>query len=63
MQKSTRNELKIASGGPEYCTEGKVMYDKKGAVTAKNFRLKKDHVKLRVYNCPVCNHWHLTKNL
>lgn len=63
MQKSTRGEMKIFTGGPEYCIEGKVIYDKKGAVSAKNSRWKRDHVKLRIYHCPTCNKWHLTKKL
>lgn len=42
----------------KYCN-GKVIYDKKGAITAKNKRWKDDRVKLRIYPCH--NHWHLTK--
>lgn len=49
------NNLKPTS----YCN-GKVGYDKKGAMTAKNKRWGDDHVKLRIYNCNMCNRWHLT---
>jgi len=47
---------------PEKC-RGKTIFDKKGALTSKNDRYKKDHVKLRVYQCPDCNHWHLSSRL
>jgi len=40
---------------------GKPSYDKKSAQTAANSRFEQDHVKLRIYNCPKCNGWHLTK--
>lgn len=40
--------------------KGKICYDKKGAVTSKNLRFKKEHVVLRIYNCPICKMWHLT---
>lgn len=39
---------------------GKVIYDKKGAVSAKNRRYNEDHVALRIYECPGNRHWHLT---
>lgn len=39
---------------------GKICYDKKGAITAKNKRWNDDHVPLRIYDCPDCNGWHLT---
>ena len=41
---------------------GKMMYDKKGAITAKNKRFHDDHTPLRVYECPNTRHrhWHLT---
>lgn len=45
-----------------YC-QGKRAYDKKGAQTAKNKRWKEDHVKLRVYQCELEDHWHLTSSL
>ena len=47
---------------PEKC-RGKTIFDKKGALTSKNDRYKKDHVRLRVYQCPDCNHWHLSSRL
>jgi DNA-directed RNA polymerase subunit RPC12/RpoP len=47
---------------PERC-KGKMMYDKKTALTAKNQRYKESHMKLREYHCPDCNHWHLTSRL
>lgn len=43
----------------EYC-KGKTKFDKKTATTAKNARMKEDHVALRIYPCPKCNGWHLT---
>lgn len=46
----------------EYCN-GKVIYDKRGAVTAKNRRYKEDRVQLRVYECPWCKGWHLTSRI
>lgn len=42
---------------------GKPGYDKKTAVTARNKRYKEDKIKLRIYECPECGKWHLTKNL
>ena len=43
------------------CSCGKPIYDKKGATTAKNFRMRVDHKKLRIYECPLANGgWHLT---
>ena len=42
---------------------GKTMYDKKGAVTARNRRMKEDHIELREYQCPLCGYWHLTKQI
>lgn len=44
---------------PARC-RGKVIYDKKGATTAKNKRFHDDHIALRIYPCEVGNHWHLT---
>ena len=41
---------------------GKVVYDKRGALTAKNRRWNEGHVKLRIYECPNNNHWHLTSS-
>lgn len=43
----------------DYCRR-KPMYDKKTAITAKNKRWHEDHIKLRIYECPHCVHWHLT---
>lgn len=44
------------------CPEtGKPCYDKKSAASARNHRFKQDHVQLRIYQCPFCNLWHLTK--
>lgn len=45
----------------EYCSNGKVMYDKRGAQTARNRRLKREPY-LRIYQCEHGNHWHLTHN-
>jgi hypothetical protein len=42
-----------------YCN-GKVRYDKRGAVTAKNHRWEVAHIALRIYECPECRGWHLT---
>lgn len=39
---------------------GKVIYDKRGAQTAKNARRRDAHALLRIYHCPWCNGWHLT---
>jgi len=46
----------------KYC-DGKICYDKRGAVTASNKRMEDDHMKLRIYHCPWCDQWHLTKQL
>lgn len=43
-----------------YC-EGKVCFDKRGAETAANKRWNEDRVELRIYACPNCRFWHLTK--
>lgn len=45
----------------QYCGRKRI-YDKKGAVTAKNKRFEEDHVELRVYECPGNKHWHLTSD-
>lgn len=45
--------------GQEFCN-GKRVYDKKGAITAKNRRWEEAHIALRVYECPGNYHWHLT---
>lgn len=46
----------------DYCN-GKPCYDKKGARTAANKRFKEAHQKLRIYECPDCDRWHLTSSL
>ncbi|MGH7249693.1 MAG: hypothetical protein ACREGC_01850 [Minisyncoccia bacterium] len=43
--------------------QGKVCYDKRGAISAKNLRYKRDRVELRIYWCEYCNFFHLTKRL
>lgn len=43
-----------------YC-DGKIIYDKKGAITARNARSGQDHVELRIYPHEKCGGWHLTK--
>lgn len=41
---------------------GKVCFDKKGAQTKRNALIRKGNEKnLRIYPCPICNAWHLTK--
>lgn len=42
---------------------GKTCYNKASAMAAKNWRYKKDHVELRVYECHLGPHWHLTSRL
>lgn len=45
-----------------YCSRsGKPCYDKRAATTAANLRYKEAHIRLRIYPCPDCNWWHLTK--
>lgn len=46
----------------EFC-DGKVIYDKKTAITARNLRMKESHQELRVYECEKGDHWHLTKQM
>lgn len=41
--------------------KSKKAYDKKGALTAKNFYMKHGHNPFDIYHCPVCGMWHLTK--
>lgn len=41
------------------CPSGKHIYDKKGAVTLKNLTMEIHHIKMRIYQCPDCNYWHL----
>ena len=45
----------------KYCM-GKRQYSKKDALTMRNVQIKKGKAKdLRVYQCPFCNTFHLTK--
>lgn len=46
----------------KYCN-GKRAYSKKCAISAANKRFKEDHIKLRIYPCPKCGMWHLTKQV
>lgn len=41
------------------CKEKK-QYDKKGALTLRNWWWHKERKVLKVYPCPFGNHWHLT---
>jgi hypothetical protein len=44
------------------CACGKVSFDKRGAATKRNFLLRRGNAKyLRIYQCPLSNTWHLTK--
>lgn len=45
-----------------YCN-GKLIYDKRTAITAKNKRYHEDHMELRIYQCEYGDHWHLTKQV
>ncbi len=49
---------------PKYCANGKVCFDKKGAQSARNRRLKHDRIPLRIYPCGLGGswHWHLTSH-
>lgn len=47
---------------PTYC-RGKMVYDKKGAMTVKNSRFKREHVELRIYECQYADHWHVTSQV
>lgn len=59
-----KGEYEIPRAKPDiYChVMAKICYDKKGAVTARNLRMKNSRLKLRVYCCPECGFWHLTKS-
>lgn len=43
-----------------YCGS-KNVYDKRGAETVRNQRWQDDHVRLRIYHCPKCGGWHVTR--
>lgn len=47
---------------PVFYCQGKVIYDKRGAITAANLRRKESGIDLRAYQCPMDDHWHLTKS-
>lgn len=47
----------------EHCPSGKNCYNKKDAQTAKNHRYRVDKVELRIYQCHLGDHWHLTSRL
>lgn len=65
MGKTQRYSLDIAT--PLQRCNGKVAYDKKGAVTVKNLRWKEARVELRIYECPFHRnfnrHWHVTSQV
>lgn len=42
------------------CSTGKIIYDKKGALTLKNLTEKLHNIKMEVYECKKCGYWHLT---
>jgi hypothetical protein len=42
---------------------GKQCYSKKVAETLKNKKWVEESVELRIYQCPICNFWHLTHSL
>lgn len=63
MKKHDRAEIRMFQVQPPRCECGKIGYDKKGAQTAANLRMKLEHKKLRIYNCPYTVFWHLTKQL
>lgn len=62
-RKLSKQQYRVIGGGfrtrIQMC-EGKMRYDKKGALTAKNMRMREDGVWLRVYYHDKCNGWHLT---
>jgi len=61
MKRSARKTFWGVREDNEYCpTTKKTCFDKRGAITARNARLKESHEKLRVYSCSFCGFWHLT---
>jgi len=44
----------------EKCESGKIIYDKKGALTLKNAIMEQQHIRMEEYQCPICDNWHLT---
>lgn len=66
MKKQQLAQIRLATNNAnaiERCISGKPIYDKKGAQTAKNRRMKTGHVKLRIYECSLCTGWHLTSRV
>jgi hypothetical protein len=57
-----RGEQRTRPG--EFCKSGKTCYDKKTAQTKKNLLEDRGNRRaLRIYHCPDCNLWHLTRNV
>ncbi|MEK6880447.1 MAG: hypothetical protein AABY22_12600 [Nanoarchaeota archaeon] len=45
----------------KYCSNGKRIFDKKGAQTIINLIYKLDHIKMEIYQCEEgCKGWHTT---
>ena len=44
------------------CSSGKKVFDKRGAEGARNRRQRGGSGGLRVYTCPTCGWWHLTRS-
>lgn len=63
MDKDSLRQLRMLRGEKQICTCGKVAYDKKGALSAKNLRKKRAGIKLRVYQCDLEDVWHLSSSL
>lgn len=40
--------------------KGKKAYDKRGALTMKNFIREREGIEQEIYPCPICHKWHLT---
>jgi len=62
MKEDLSDQFPNNSLNNDFCN-GKKCYDKKSALTAKNKRFKDSHIKLRIYQCDICNQWHLTSKL